>query len=136
MYIPTWDTLHNSTKVVNSLQSQTDLNQKYHYDFLRQIVICTQKCFWKAIFMMQSYLKEKSWSVLLEHGYILDGQVRAERCEKCKSTTEILISNFNNPNLLLFGCKDSKCRHKLLRLNFEQIRTPQLGESIFDKRHD
>jgi hypothetical protein len=62
--------------------------------------------------------KEKSWSVLLVKGHVLNDQVRAERCDNCKSTTEVLTTNYNNPNLLLYGCKDSKCKHRLLRLDF------------------
>lgn len=69
--------------------------------------------------------KEKSWSVLLIKGYILDDQVRAKRCEHCKSITEVLTKNYNNPNLLLYGCKDSKCRHRLLRLDFEAGVSPE-----------
>jgi len=63
--------------------------------------------------------KEKSWSVLLVKGYVRNDQVRAERCENCKSTTEVLTANYGNPNLLLYGCKDSKCKHRMLRLNFD-----------------
>lgn len=64
-------------------------------------------------------IKEKSWSVLLVKGYVLNDQVRAVRCENCKSTTEVLTGNYNNPNLLLYGCRDSKCKHRLLRLAFD-----------------
>jgi|AGTN01.1.fsa_nt_gi hypothetical protein len=64
-------------------------------------------------------LKEKSWSVLLIRGYVTNDQVRAERCENCKSMTEVLTANHGNPNLLLYGCKDSKCRHRMLRLDFD-----------------
>ncbi|MGE5554752.1 MAG: hypothetical protein ACM3UY_00605 [Methanocella sp.] len=63
-------------------------------------------------------IKEKSWSVRLVKGYVLNDQVRALRCENCKSTTEILTTNHNNPNILLYGCKDSKCKHRMLRLDF------------------
>lgn len=52
-------------------------------------------------------------------GYFLNDQVRAQRCENCKSITEVLATNFSNPNLMLFGCKDSKCKHRLLRLDLE-----------------
>jgi len=62
--------------------------------------------------------KEKSWSVLLVEGHVLNYQVKAQRCENCKSTSEVLATNFSNPNLLLYGCKDSKCTHRLLRLDF------------------
>lgn len=55
---------------------------------------------------------------MLVKGYIYNNQVRAERCENCKSTSEVLITNFGNPNLLLYGCKDSKCKHRMMRLDF------------------
>jgi hypothetical protein len=64
-------------------------------------------------------VKEKSWSVLLVKGYVFDNQVRAERCENCRNVTEALIANYNNPNLLLYGCRDTKCKHRLLRLDFD-----------------
>jgi hypothetical protein len=63
-------------------------------------------------------IKEKSWSVLLVRGYVLNDEVRAIRCENCKSTTEVLTANHHNPNLLLYGCKDAKCRHRMVRLDF------------------
>jgi hypothetical protein len=63
--------------------------------------------------------REKSWSVLLVKGYVRNDQVRAERCENCKSTTEVLTANHGNPNLLLYGCKDSKCKHRMLKLDFD-----------------
>jgi hypothetical protein len=68
---------------------------------------------------MFNSFKEKSWSVHLINGYISNDQVRAERCENCKSKTEVLTANFNNPNLLLYGCKDNKCKHRFLRLDFD-----------------
>jgi hypothetical protein len=64
-------------------------------------------------------VREKSWSVFLVKGYIDNDQIRAKRCENCKSTTEVLASNYGNPNLLLYGCKDSKCKHRLVRLDLE-----------------
>ena len=54
----------------------------------------------------------------LANGFVVNDQVKAKYCENCKSTSEALITNFNNPNLLLYGCKDSKCKHRLLRLDF------------------
>jgi len=62
-------------------------------------------------------VKEKSWSVRLVEGYVLNDQVRADRCLNCKSIAEALATSPNNPNLLLYGCKDSKCKHRLLRLD-------------------
>jgi hypothetical protein len=69
--------------------------------------------------------KEKSWSVLLVEGRILNDQVRTRRCENCKSTSEVLITSFSNPNLLLYGCKDTKCTNRLLRLDFS-LEIPQV----------
>ena len=63
--------------------------------------------------------KEKSWSVRLAQSYIIKDQVRANFCQDCKSVSEIIVRNFNNPNLVLYGCKDIKCKHRLLRLNFD-----------------
>jgi hypothetical protein len=68
---------------------------------------------------MYHNIKEKSWSVRLIEGYVLNDQVRAQRCENCRCTTEILVANYGNPNLLLYGCKESKCKHRMLRLDFE-----------------
>jgi|GEM_PF-1928248 len=73
----------------------------------------------RSFFVMYYNIKEKSWSVLLIKGYVMNNQVRAERCENCRSTTEVLTANQGNPNLLLYGCKDSKCKHRMLRLDFD-----------------
>lgn len=84
---------------------------------VKTILICDLILVWKLPFMLFSE-KEKSWKVLLIKGHVLNDQVRAERCEDCKSTNEVLTTNYNNPNLLLYGCRNSKCRHNLLRLDF------------------
>jgi hypothetical protein len=75
-------------------------------------------------------LKEKSWSVLLLKGHVTNAQVRAERCENCKSTTEVLTANYNNPNLLLYGCKDNKCKHRFLRLDLETEASKKMATPI------
>jgi hypothetical protein len=77
--------------------------------------------------------KDKSWKVLLMKGYVLNDQVRAEQCENCKSQSQILINNFSNPNLFLYGCKDGKCRHRLLRLDFNEEEMPQITNSATAK---
>lgn len=69
---------------------------------------------------MFSTVKEKSWSVQLVKGYVLNDEVRAERCLNCKSTTQVLAASYHNPNLLLYGCSNSKCKHRLLRLDFDK----------------
>jgi hypothetical protein len=79
-------------------------------------------------------IKEKSWKILLRKGYVLNDQVKAEECVNCKSISEVLTANFNNPNLLLYGCKDSKCKHRLLRLDFNLIRPQNMSNSVIDKR--
>jgi hypothetical protein len=71
-------------------------------------------------------VKEKIWKVLLMKGCVLNDQVKAEQCEDCKSISTVLTSNFSNPNLFLYGCKDSKCKHRLLRLDFDIDEIPQV----------
>jgi hypothetical protein len=67
--------------------------------------------------MLQSF-KDKS-SVMLVKGYVFNTNVRARQCEDCRSISEVLVTNFTNPNLLLYGCKDSKCKHRIMRLDFD-----------------
>jgi hypothetical protein len=71
--------------------------------------------------------KEKSWKVLLMKGYVFNDQVKAEECENCKSRSQVLTTNFSNPNLFLYGCQDSKCRHRLLRLDFNLEEISQIA---------
>lgn len=68
-------------------------------------------------------------------GYVLNDQVRAEQCETCKSQSQILTNNFSDPNLFLYGCKDSKCRHRLLRLDLNAEEIPQItNNAIINKK--
>jgi hypothetical protein len=83
-----------------------------------------------ANFSMLSNFKEKSWIVMLVKGYVQNNHVRAKRCENCKSTSEALTLNFNKHNLLLYGCKDSKCKHRLMRLDFNAGAEQMLVASI------
>ncbi len=77
---------------------------------------------------MLEMLREKSWSVFLANGYFLNNQVKSGRCQDCKSTGEVLRVNFSNPNLLLYGCRDGKCRHRMLRIDFgAEIEGKSLG---------
>lgn len=81
-------------------------------------------------------VKEKSWKVLLTKGFILNDQVKGEQCENCKSISQILTTNFSNPNLFLYGCENSKCKHRLLRLDFDLEEIPQtLNSSIINKKN-
>jgi hypothetical protein len=76
---------------------------------------------------MLTSIKEKSWSVHLEKGYVLNDEVRGERCINCNSTAQVLTFNYNNPNLILYACKDSKCMHRFLRLDFNDEITEEQG---------
>ena len=51
-------------------------------------------------------------------GYIQNDEVRAPQCLNCKQTTQPLTVNYGNPDLYLYGCKDTKCQHRLLRFDF------------------
>lgn len=66
--------------------------------------------------MFQSF-KDKS-SIMLVKGFVSNDTVKARQCEDCKSISEVLLTNYGNPNISLYGCRDSKCKHRLLRLDF------------------
>jgi hypothetical protein len=68
-------------------------------------------------------IKSRSMSVFLVKGIILNDKVKSNRCENCNAASEVLAVNFANPNLLLYGCMDKKCKQKILKLNFDD---PQL----------
>ena len=68
-----------------------------------------------------SFPKEKSWSVKLVDGYVLNSQIRANRCKGCDYTSKLLVSNNGNPDLLLYGCNTHKCRHILIRMKFSEV---------------
>ena len=61
---------------------------------------------------------EKPWSVKIHAGYFSDseGYVRAKQCGNCRSVPELLAINNSNPNLILLGCREGKCRNRLMRL--------------------
>jgi hypothetical protein len=105
--------------------------QQPHNDLTRQdIHLLNKNHFFNGYFLgssMLSNFKLKSWSVFLVEGYLINEQVRALRCEDCKSNTEILASNYHNPNLLLYGCRESKCKHHLLRLDL----TDEISKAAF-----
>ncbi len=69
---------------------------------------------------MESFLREKSWSVKLVQGYLAKDRVRATQCETCQATCNLLVRNLGNPNLALFGCSLSKCQHRLIRFDFSE----------------
>jgi len=74
---------------------------------------------------MLDSLKGKS-CVRLVNGYILNNEVRAQLCGTCKCETKILVGNYSNPNLLLYGCKDTKCKHHLLRIDLAEENARQV----------
>jgi hypothetical protein len=66
---------------------------------------------------LSDLIKEKSWSVKLIKGYILGNEVKTNYCGDCKSTSQPVTGNYSNPNIVLFGCNDRKCKHTLIRMN-------------------
>ena len=74
---------------------------------------------------MLGFFREKSWSVRLINGYVLDSKVRADQCRDCDSNTKLVVGNNSNPDLLLYGCNGHKCKHILIRLKVpEEDETP------------
>ena len=69
---------------------------------------------------MLGFFREKSWAVRLVNGYILDSQVKADQCRDCDSNTKLVVSNNNDPDLLLYGCNGHKCKHILIRIKFPE----------------
>jgi predicted nucleic acid-binding Zn ribbon protein len=61
-------------------------------------------------------MKEKSWSVRLVSGSILDNKVKTYQCKDCQSTAKLVLVNKDDPNLLLYGCNGNKCKHALIRV--------------------
>ena len=105
--------------VVAVLQSQIYFN--FNKPLIRGDVISgRQNIGFIGVVLISDSSNEKSWRVSVIKGYVSNDQVKAEDCENCKSTSKVLVTNFNNPNLILLGCKDSKCKHRLLRLNLSE----------------
>ncbi len=65
---------------------------------------------------MCSFFKEKSWSVRLANGFVLNGDVRSNRCSDCNNSPILLLGNCSDPDLLLYGCTGHKCKHTLIRV--------------------
>lgn len=102
--------------VTNWFKGQTSWNKGDFSQFF--VMFPCKDCFFEVTFPLLSPFKEKSWSVLLIKGYVSNDQLRAAQCANCKSTAYALTVNFGNPNLFLFACRDSKCRHRMLRFDF------------------
>jgi hypothetical protein len=66
-----------------------------------------------------NFAKEKSWGVKLVGGFVSNNQVRSLRCKGCDSTSKLVVGSNHNPNLALWGCSGHKCKHVLIRMNFE-----------------
>ena len=65
-----------------------------------------------------SLIKEKSWSVKIVNGYVLNNQVRSDLCKDCAATPTLVVGNYGDPDLLLYGCNGHKCKHVLIRMKF------------------
>ena len=63
-------------------------------------------------------IKEKSWSVRLAFGQVLNGRVRSEQCGNCDSVAKLIIGNNDDSNLVLYGCNSKSCKHILMRVDF------------------
>jgi hypothetical protein len=63
-------------------------------------------------------IKEKSWSVRIVEGQLLDGKVRATQCSECKRSCELVTVGCGNSNSMLYGCTENKCRHVLIHFKF------------------
>lgn len=61
-------------------------------------------------------IKEKSWSVRIVEGELLDGKVRAKQCSQCKHSCDLVALGCGNSNSTLYGCADSKCKHVLIHV--------------------
>jgi len=70
----------------------------------------------KWCFRLLTLFKEKSWSVRLSDGHVLNNQVRTENCGDCESRSYLVARNYSDPNVVLFGCNGHRCKHKLIRL--------------------
>jgi hypothetical protein len=73
------------------------------------------------VFMWNFLVKEKSWSVRLINGYVQNDQITSDQCKGCDSSTQLVVANNGNPNLVLYGCGGHKCKHRLIRMNFSSI---------------
>jgi hypothetical protein len=60
--------------------------------------------------------KEKSWSVRIVKGQLLDGKVRAEQCSQCKHSCDLIAIGCGNSNSVLYGCAESRCRQVLIHV--------------------
>ncbi len=69
--------------------------------------------------------KKKALSVILVDGFLLNNQVRAEQCKGCDSTTKLLVHNLSNPNLVLYGCSNHKCKQNLIRVEIDSANENQ-----------
>jgi hypothetical protein len=61
-------------------------------------------------------IKEKSWSVRIVQGELLDGKVRAKQCLQCKHSCNLVAIECRNSNSILYGCSGSKCPHVLIHV--------------------
>ena len=64
------------------------------------------------------YIKEKSWVARVVEGKLIDGEVRAEQCQDCRSSCDLIAFYKGDSNSLLYGCTNSKCKHILIHVKF------------------
>jgi hypothetical protein len=82
------------------------------------------------VVLLLGMFKEKSWSVRLVNGYILNNQVKSDLCKGCESATKLIAGNNDDPDLLLFGCAGHRCKHVLIRLKFFEADHSTLVQSL------
>jgi hypothetical protein len=80
----------------------------------------------RFVVCLLSLIKEKSWSVKLVSGYVLNSQVKTDRCKGCNSIPKMVVGYNGDPDLFLYGCNGHKCKHTLIRLKFASERSPSL----------
>jgi len=61
-------------------------------------------------------VKEKSWSVRIVKGQLLDGKVRAKQCSQCKRSCNLVVIGSGHSNSILYGCTEGKCKHVLIHV--------------------
>ena len=67
---------------------------------------------------MEGLFKEKSWSVKLVDGFVSGSHVKATLCTGCPGASSLVVLKCGNPNMVLYGCEGSKCRHRLIKVQF------------------
>jgi hypothetical protein len=61
-------------------------------------------------------IKEKSWSVRIVEGQLLEGKIRAKQYSQCKHSYDLVAIGCGKSNSILYGCVESKCKHVLIHV--------------------